>query len=239
MTEYEELLRAGEYLDALASGRDPESGEPLSPGDARWSECLSFVSDVIRRTASRVAPPPALEKRPLRTKPLALSDAQRAAFPFSDKPISGSEFVKRVNALIGDPEMRRLSYTVFSTWLLDRGLLQWDYASDGMWVKRPTEAGRHSDIRVDARLGAGRVYHATLYGVRIQHFMIDAFDEVEDADALWVAKRRAPWTIAEDKLLAERCRTGRALCRISAELKRSPAAVEKRMRELGLAIAER
>ena len=238
MTEYEELLRAGEYLDALASGRDPESGEPLALGDARWSERFSFISDVIRRAAARVAPATA-EKRPSRTKPLTLTDAQRAAFPFSDKPISGSEFVKRVNALIDDPEMRRLSYTVFSTWLLDRGLLQWDYASDGMWVKRPTEAGRHSDIRVDARHGAGRVYHATLYGVRIQHFMIDAFDEVEEADALWVAKRRAAWTPAEDKLLAERCRTGRALCRISAELKRSPAAVEKRMRELGVAIAER
>ena len=238
MMEYEELLRARAYVEALAEGRDPESGETLSLADARCAECLSFVSDVLSHAAARIAPPKP-ETRPVRTKPLTLTEEQRAAFPFSDKPISGTEFVKRVNALISDPAMRRLSYTVFSTWLVDRGLLQWEYASDGMWVKRPTDAGRYSDIRVAARQGAGRVYHATLYGPRIQRFMLDAFDEVEEADSLWVAQRRMPWTIAEDKLLAERCRTGRALCRISAELKRSPAAVEKRMRELGLAIAER
>ena len=238
MTDYEELLRARAVADALAAGRDPDTGEPLPPGNTRWAAYFSFLSDVLGRAAEQAAPAPAPARLP-RTKPLALSEEQRAAFPFSEKPISGSEFVRRVNNLITDPEMRRLSYTVFSTWLVDRGLLQWDYASDGLWVKRPTEAGRHSDIHVDARLGAGRVYHATLYGLRVQRFMIDAFDQLEDADALWVKKRSAPWTRADDKLLAERCKTGRAMCRISAELKRSPAAIRRRMRELDLVLQER
>ena len=38
MMEYEELLRARAYVEALAEGRDPESGETLSLADARCAE---------------------------------------------------------------------------------------------------------------------------------------------------------------------------------------------------------
>ena len=82
MMEYEELLRARAYVEALAEGRDPESGETLSLADARCAECLSFVSDVLSHAAARIAPPKP-ETRPVRTKPLALTEEQRAAFPFS------------------------------------------------------------------------------------------------------------------------------------------------------------
>ena len=84
MMEYEELLRARAYVEALAEERDPESGETLSLADARCAECLSFVSDVLSHAAARIAPPKPEHDRSARSRSRSRrSNVRHFLFPIS------------------------------------------------------------------------------------------------------------------------------------------------------------
>ena len=82
MMEYEELLRARAYVEALAEGRDPESGETLSLADARCAECLSFVSDVLSQDYD-IATRPGAHCAPRMHEALGTTELGAVRFSFS------------------------------------------------------------------------------------------------------------------------------------------------------------
>ena len=108
MTELETIAHAKNYLDAMAKGNSPLTGEPVPETDlinnVRISRCLFFVSDILRQVLEQggVKPPRNAEKEPFH-----LDHMQLKNFSFSDSAIPVSEIANRINALIDETVMKK------------------------------------------------------------------------------------------------------------------------------------
>ena len=63
------------------------------------------------------------------------------SFDFSEREISGSEIVNRINSLIDTDIMQKLKLKTINSWLLHMGLLEEEETERGI-RKKPTEAGK-------------------------------------------------------------------------------------------------
>ena len=111
MTEQEILCRAKEYIDKLANGIDPLTDTPVSENDIvnhiRIARCLFYVSDVLGRVIangflSKTRRPP--------KQPFSITEDALAKLEYSDAPIPLSHFLQRLNTLINQDAMQKLSY---------------------------------------------------------------------------------------------------------------------------------
>ena len=143
MTELETIAHAKSYLEKMANGINPLTGEAVPETDlinqVRISRCLFFVSDILRKVIEQggVRPPAKIQKIPF-----SISRETIDEFRFSDTPIPVSEITNRINALIDESNMKKLKYGSITGFLVDCGFLEVVIVSDGKTVKRPTEAGK-------------------------------------------------------------------------------------------------
>ncbi len=174
MTELETLERARMCLQSLANGINPIDGTDIPDGDIvnniRLSRCFFYVADVLRRVIDNggVHQPRAALKAPF-----SLSLNQRDSFAYSDVPIPISEVAKRINALIGDENMKKLSYRTIRDWLLSLGMLESVPDGDGKMANRPTKQGESLGIHLDNRMGANGPYVVVVYNPAAQQFILE------------------------------------------------------------------
>ena len=175
MTEFELLNHAKKYIDQMANGLNPLTGEPVPDGDlinnVRISRCLFYVSGVMQRAIENglwAARAPHGKKAEF-----ALTAEQAERFSFSEKPIPISEIRDRINALIDDGAMKKLQYKVMTDWLLSHGLLETYTTMYGKEGKRPTPEGEKLGILLEQRQGMNGVYYVTLYDLSAQRFLLD------------------------------------------------------------------
>lgn len=114
MTELEKIKRAKVYMDKLANGINPID-ETMVPDEdvvnnVRISRCFFFVSDVLQQVIENGGTKPATVKK-LKKIPLEIPFEKRRQFAYSEKPISASEIAKRVNALVENDSMKKLTYS--------------------------------------------------------------------------------------------------------------------------------
>lgn len=77
-------------------------------------------------------------------QPFCLSYEERRNVELSDTPISISELIRRINALIDRDNMSKLNCRCISDWLLELGLLCSDVDEQGKRFRKPTERVRSS-----------------------------------------------------------------------------------------------
>lgn len=126
MTELEKMERARMYLDKLANGIDPLTDQEL-PNDTvlnnvRLARCFFYASDVLRRVIENGGEVQAAKKP--KKLGFSLTQEQIAAFRFSASPVSISDLVEKINAVIDTEKMKKISTTTITNWLLDKGFLQ-------------------------------------------------------------------------------------------------------------------
>lgn len=141
MTELEKMQRALMYMENLANGIDPITGTELPEdtvlNNVRLSRCFFYVSDILKKV---IANNGEVGKRAGgRKKPFALSPGMREQvyLPVMSVPIS--DFVKNINMVIQDSDMRSITTKMVTTWLVDKGLLQEITAPLGKKTKIVTE----------------------------------------------------------------------------------------------------
>ena len=115
-TELEIMIHAKTYLDKLANGVNPLTDEALPDTDivnqVRISRCLFFVSDVLRQVIEKGG----LKKTPKSSQiPFELSEEQIARFQLFEQPIFVSAITERINSLIENENMRKLSHRSITT----------------------------------------------------------------------------------------------------------------------------
>lgn len=238
MTELEKIQRARMYINKLANGINPIDNTEVPEGDVinnvRLSRCFFFVSDVLGRVIESSGVSSAAEnKRFPKRLPLEIPLEKREQFNYSDKPIPVSEIAKRVNELVGDERMKKLTYTSILSWLTEAGLLEWTVTPEGKHTKHPTAAGMKSGISVEERMGNNGPYQAAVYNCDAQHLIIDNLDAVIAAENQLAEMQGTPWTKEQDERLMELYREAVPMSRIAAELKRSTSAVHGRLKRLG------
>ena len=177
MTELEIMQRAKTYMDQLAQGIDPISGEEL-PGDTvlnnvRLARCFFYVSGVLQQVIDNGG------QVGKRTKtPFVLTENMLAQLYAVDRPLQITEFAELLAASSGDENMRRPSTSKITDWLIEKGFLEKVPDADGKQKRLPTPAGQELGIYTDYRQGYYGTYLAVLYSPEAQRFLLDHLDDI-------------------------------------------------------------
>lgn len=180
-TELEIMIHAKGYLDKLANGVNPLTNESLPETDivnqVRISRCLFYVSDVLRQVIEHGG-----ITKPKRTPkiPFHLTDAQLQNYQFFPEPIHVSAIIERINSLIDQEYMQRLSHRSITTFLEREGFLAPYVDSQGKNKREPTEKGLHKGISTEIRTGQYGSYQVILYDQSMQHFILDHMNQIAE-----------------------------------------------------------
>ncbi len=179
MTELEKIAYAKSFIDKLANGINPLDDTPIPENDivnnVRLSRCFFYVSDILRQVCENGR----VKKQKRAPKvPFSVSLEQRESFDYSEKPITVSEIANRIQTMIDDENMEKVTNRQISQWLLDVGMLCLCNSDEGKTVKRPTEYGAQIGITIESRTGQYGEYKVVLYGLEAQHLILDNLEAI-------------------------------------------------------------
>lgn len=184
-TELEIMMHAKAYLDKLANGINPLTDEALPETDivnqVRISRCLFFVSDVLRQVIEKGG----LKKPPKAVKePFELSAEQLSRFQLFEQPIFISAITERINSLVENENMRRLSHRSITTFLEREGFLVQYSDSQGKTKREPTDRGIGLGISTEVRIGLHGDYKVVLYDKKAQQFILDHMSQIAEINQM-------------------------------------------------------
>ena len=236
MTDLEIMQRAKTYIEKMANGLNPITGQPIPDyetlNDVRISRCLFYVSDVLRQVIDNGGE---VVKKTAKKQAFAISQEQLQRFEFSKEPIPISEITRRINLLVDHENMVNLKYKSITEFLMNSGFLTMVEYHDGSQRKEPTEAGRRFGISVEERMGQQGLYRVVVYNEDAQHFILDNFDGVLEIDRKPASKREnqgKPWTDEQDQQLRELYGKQLSLTEIANTMQRTRDGVKKRLKKL-------
>lgn len=179
MTELEKIAYAKSFIDKLANGINPIDDQPVAEYDVvnnvRLTRCFFYVSDILRQVIENGGTTPPKKKT---KSSFSITREQLAQYSFSEAPISISEIVKKINALIDTEQMKQLSYKQLTAWLISINALTEQPMLNGKTQKRPTENGRQLGISLDTRNGMNGEYQVVVYNKEAQAFILDNIDAI-------------------------------------------------------------
>ena len=232
--DLQHVERARIYMQKLANGINPLDDSPVPEQElinhVRLSRCFFFVADVLGQIlAEGSVAPKRVTKRPF-DLPLELRDA----FNFSQEPITISEITRRINDLIDQNGMKKLTVTSLTGWLKEIGLLQLQVDANGKSRTMPTEQGQGMGIRTMERNGRYGSYTAVMYELPAQRFVLDNLDDVIRLEMAKTARDEQPWSPEEDTQLRVMLAAGIPVKEMTQPLKRTTSTIRSRLRKLGL-----
>lgn len=178
MTEIEKIEYAKSFIDKLANGISPLDDTTIKEDDIvnniRLSRCFFYVSDILRQVIENGG----VNKKKSGRLRFELSAEQLSKFPYSDSPIAVSEIAKRLNSLINNEAMRKITHRDLTNWLLSINMLFEHSASDGKTAKRPTEQGSSIGISTQVRTGQRGEYTVVVYNKEAQTFIVDNLEAI-------------------------------------------------------------
>ena len=112
------------------------------------------------------------EKKPKKI-PFDISFEEVQKFSFSDEPIAVSRIADRLNDLVTDENMKKITHRNISEWLVEIGMLKVVDKGDGKTSKAPTEDGGNIGISMEMRNGQYGNYEIVVYNRMAQEFVVD------------------------------------------------------------------
>ena len=141
MTELETMQRAKMYLDKLAQGIDPITNQEV-PEDSilnnvRLARCFFYVSDVLEQV---IANGGVIGGKP-KLQAFSITMEQLSKVQISQEPVRITQLVEQIGNAAENPQMKKLSTTVITNRLLEKGFLEKQTDSDGKSRRIPTKNG--------------------------------------------------------------------------------------------------
>ncbi|OJU13140.1 MAG: hypothetical protein BGN88_05435 [Clostridiales bacterium 43-6] len=175
MTELEKTKRAYDYINKLAQGIDPLTDTTLQQDTAlnndRLSRCFQYVAEILQQVIRNGG---AVGRRNQDKKlDFTLTEAMKSRLAFSEKPIPVSELVKRINETITDEQMKYLTLTPITTWLVEKGFLDEGTDAKNKRVKFTNGQSVTIGITSEVRTGQYGQYTVILYTKEAQQFVAD------------------------------------------------------------------
>lgn len=185
MTELEKIQYTKSFVDQMANGVNPITGEPIPETDLlrheRISRCMQYVSNILQQTIIKTEAEQQREqvRRLLSDRPsFTLPYEKRKQISLSDSPVSVSQIVRQINDQIEDPNMRRLQSKQVTEWLTVMGMLAVKNDQKGIPIKYPTDKGKQIGITSEHRSARGETYLVAVYSREAQQFIIDNLDAI-------------------------------------------------------------
>lgn len=174
--EAELVLHAKEYIDKMANGINPITGEPADDNDminnVRISRCLFYVSSVLQEVLDN----PVRQKSEKKV-PFTVTFEQLKDFPFAEQ-MTITEIVENINKIAVVGNMCKLTTTKITTWFLNNGILSDKTGADGKNRRLPTEQGSELGIYTEERRSMYGTYLQVLYSRSAQQFIIDNMEAI-------------------------------------------------------------
>ena len=154
MEDLEMLKRAKFYIDNMANGVNPVTGEAVPETDSlnniKISRCLFFVSGVLRE---------ALEKKPEKGKKpkkvdFYMTEEEIANFRIDSEESYIGNFAKSINEYLADENRKKITYRAIVDWLIANGYLSESEGSDGKRCKVPTYLGDREGFESVDKVGS-------------------------------------------------------------------------------------
>ena len=178
MTELETMQRAKMYLDKLAQGIDPISNQEI-PMDSvvnnvRLARCFFYVSDVLGQV---IANGGVIGGKP-NLQPFAVTSEQLAKVRISQEPVRITQLVEMISSAVDTSHMKKLTTTVITNWLLQKGFLEKQIGLDGKSRRIPTQNGLMIGLSTETRQGQYGEYQVVFYNSAAQQFVLDNLPEI-------------------------------------------------------------
>lgn len=178
MTELETMQRAKMYLDKLAQGIDPITGQEV-PGDSvlnnvRLARCFFYVSDILGQVIANGG----TVGQHIRTQEFSITDQQLSLVPVCDYPVRVTEITDALAKAVNNPGMKRLNATKITDWLISIGFMKKEMGADGKMHRVPTDKGLQMGLSTRLRQSRDGDYQAVYYDRNMQRFVLDHLNEI-------------------------------------------------------------
>ena len=144
MTELETMQRAKMYLDKLAQGIDPISGQEI-PNDSvlnnvRLARCFFYVSGILDQVIANGGRVISGEKN------FYITQEEISRLQPSQEALRITQFADRITDGVHDPARKRLKATTITNWLIEKGFLEKRVDEVGKSKRLPTAAGEQPGL---------------------------------------------------------------------------------------------
>ena len=178
MTELETMQRAKMYMDKLAQGIDPITNQEL-PEDSvlnhvRLARCFFYVSGVLDQVIANGG----IVGQRVKTLDFAITPEHLASINVSDYPVRITEFTDALYQAANNPDMKKLSATKITDWLILKGLMMKESGSDGKVHRVPTDRGLLMGMSTRLRQSGDGEYRAVYYDKNMQRFLLEHLAEI-------------------------------------------------------------
>lgn len=204
MTELEIMMRAKMYIESLANGIDPLTGQEVRADDivnnVRISRCLFYVSGVLQKVIDNGG---AVQRKSSGRSGKAdffLTDEQKQSLAPESYAQSSSKITAAINSKIDDSVMKKLKVTTLNKWLVSAGLLMEITEPSGRTRKAPTPDGEMIGLSETVFTDNKGTHSYVIYDRNAQQFIfdnIDAIIEFARLEAIEKASENSEAVIAE------------------------------------------
>ena len=182
MDDIEIMKRAKQYIESLANGIDPLTGNEIADGDivnnVRISRCLFYTAGVLQKVIDNGGEIRRERQKRSGKADFALTDEQALALEPDEADLTVSKVADIINSKIDENVMRTLKAAVINRWLIQKGLLT-EVTINGRQYKHATSAGESIGIKLIDRVSqTGVPYKQCVYSPEAQRFIFDNIDAI-------------------------------------------------------------
>lgn len=179
MTELEIMMRAKMYIESLANGVDPLTGQNVDPDDivnnVRISRCLFYVSGILQKVIDNGG---AVQRKASDKTEFSLTDEQKRSLTPETYAQSSSKITAAINSMIDDRVMKKLKVTTLNKWLVNAGLLTEVTGPTGKTRKVPTPDGEMMGLQETSFSDQKGTHSYVVYDRSAQQFIFDNIDAI-------------------------------------------------------------
>ena len=107
-----------------------------------------------------------------------ISPDQLARVRISQEPVRVTQLVDTISEAVDNPQMKKLSTTTVTNWLLEKGFLEKQMGLDGKSRRVPTHNGLMLGLSTETRQGQYGEYQAVFYTAAAQQFVLDNLPDI-------------------------------------------------------------
>ena len=195
MNDLDVMKRAKQYIESLAKGIDPITGNEVGENDAvnnvRISRCLFYTAEVLQKVIDNHGEVQREKLKRSERAEFALTDEQSAALVPVNDSLFISKVVNIINEQIDELTMKKLKAQTVNAWLMEHGLLT-EIFIGGKSHKNPTPEGETVGISLHSYFTRdGLPVKGCVYGPEAQQFIFDNIDAIAAFAAEQNAKKAA------------------------------------------------
>ena len=181
MTEYQKIEQAKHYLEKLAYGVDPFTGQKLRDystlNQVELTRCFFYVADILDRVMQTLPIESNAEAQSSKLR-FKISEEKRRSIPISHSKLKISEFTQVINKHVNDPSRKKLAPATISNWLFKKGFLIQEIQPNGTSSRIPTAEGNAIGLTAKKSRGLNGEYIAVYYNSNAQRFIVDHLDSI-------------------------------------------------------------